>query len=143
MTTEEKIQRALEKHPDWNTRRIACSTGGTYAEVEAARGGGRDSQPDPASGTSISLSTIKDRFDVAAAIRREIARIRRGHLLPEDELCRMTAGKDRNRFRRAVDNNPDLARKHRVKLRLDETGDGKFYWGQAADVLAAIRLRDL
>lgn len=142
MTTEEKIKNALKRHPEWADRRIANSTGGGLAEIQAVRGGG--SRPEAAlAGASISLATVKDRFDVAAAIRRELIKVRRGHLLPEDELCRVTAGKDRNRFRRAVDNNPDLARRHRVKLRLDESGDGKFYWGQAADVLAAIRLRDL
>jgi hypothetical protein len=64
-------------------------------------------------------------------------------LLPQDELCRLTVGRDRNRFRRAIDNNPDLVRAHRVRLCLDDSTEGKFYWGHEADVQEAARLRDM
>jgi hypothetical protein len=86
---------------------------------------------------------VRDRLDVAAMIRRQIGAVPKGQLIPEDELCRLTAGRDRNRFRRAVENNPDLARQHRVRLRLDDSTDGKFYWGHETDIQEAVRLRDL
>jgi hypothetical protein len=76
-------------------------------------------------------------------IRRQVGQIPKGQLLPEEELCRLTAGRDRNRFRRAIENNPDEFKMHRVRLRLDESTDGKWFWGRAADVAEAIRIRDL
>lgn len=91
----------------------------------------------------VTLTAIREKLDIGEAIKREITKIPKGKLISEDEMCRRTSGKDRNRFRRAVDNNADFFRAHRVKLRLDEGGDGKFYWGQAADVAEAVALRDM
>lgn len=152
MELSEKIKACLQRHPDWETRRIAKAIGARLGEVEAARCGAGavpktgtpevfpEHTPAPA---SVSLASIRERLDIAAAITRALSSVKRGTLLPEDELCRMTAGRDRNRFRRAVDNHPDLARAHRVKLRLDDATDGKYYWGRADDVQEAIRLRDM
>ena len=88
----------------------------------------------------ITLADVRQRFDIPAAIKRELSRLDKGALLPEDELCRLTAGKDRNRFRRALDNNPQLPQSHRIKLRLDDAGEGRFYWGSAADIAEAKRI---
>jgi hypothetical protein len=64
-------------------------------------------------------------------------------LLRESDLCQMTAGSDRNRFRRAVENNADRFREFRVKLRIDDSGDGTYYWGRREDVAEAVRMRDM
>ncbi|MCK9602686.1 MAG: hypothetical protein M0R06_26800 [Sphaerochaeta sp.] len=39
MTLEEKIRGCIERHPDWDTKRISNSTGGSKADVEAVRRG--------------------------------------------------------------------------------------------------------
>ena len=39
MTLEEKIRGCIERHPDWDTKRISNATGGMKAEVEAVRRG--------------------------------------------------------------------------------------------------------
>ena len=170
MDLAEKIKRCLERHPDWPNSRIAKSTGARHDAIEAVRRGeqpppgepvvplqispenaaeirgrvkawrGQHQQAPPA---SVSLAAVRERFDIAASIRRTIAGIQRGTLLPEDELCRLTAGRDRSRFRRAIENNPDLARAHRVRLRLDDSTDGKFFWGHEIDIAEAVRLRDM
>jgi hypothetical protein len=85
-------------------------------------------------------AAVRERFDIAAAIKRELARLGRGKILPEEDLCRLTAGKDRNRFRRALDNNPELAKAHRIKMRLDDGGEGKFFWGGVSEIAEARRL---
>jgi hypothetical protein len=151
MELSDKIKRCLDKHPEWTNKQVAKSTGARYGEIEAVRRG----EPVPKTGTpeafpepapaaaGVSLSSIRERLDIAAAITRALSNVKRGTLLPEEELCRMTAGRDRNRFRRAVDNHPDLARTHRVKLRLDDSSEGKYYWGRADDVAEALRLRDM
>ena len=152
MDLAEKIKRCLERHPDWSNPRIAKSTGARHDAIEAVR---RGEQPPPVPASvplppntstppaSVSLAAVRERFDIAGAISRTIKEIRRGTLLPEDELCRLTAGRDRSRFRRAVENNPELSRAHRVRLRLDDSSEGKFYWGHAEDIAEAIRLRDM
>lgn len=152
MDLAEKIKRCLVRHPDWPNSRIAKSTGARHDAIEAVR---RGEQPPPVPVSaplppntstppaSVSLAAVRERFDVAAAIRRTIADVKRGTLMPEDELCRLTAGRDRSRFRRAIENNPDLARAHRVRLRLDDSTDGKFFWGHETDIAEAVRLRDM
>lgn len=151
MELSERIRRCLDKHPGWTNKQISKSTGARYGEIEAVRRG--ESVPKPGTpeafpertpaAAGISLASVKERFDIAGAISRALSAVKRGTLLPEDELCRMTAGRDRNRFRRAVENNPDLARKHRVRLRLDDSSEGKFYWGHESDIAEAVRLRDM
>ena len=140
MPIEEKIKRCLERHPEWTSKRISNSTGGIVSLVESIRGGGPIEEK-PRAETSgaglVTLADVRQRFDIPAAIKRELGRLGKGQLMPEDELCRLTAGRDRNRFRRAVDNNPALPQTHRVKLRLDDSGDGKFFWGNAADISEA------
>jgi hypothetical protein len=149
----ERINACLRRHPDWTDKRIRNALNIQIAEIRTIRAGApavapgpeaAEDAPRPALGlAAVSMAEIRGKLDIAAAIRRELAKIRRGQLLPEDELCRLTSGRDRNRFRRAVENNPDLARTHRVKLRLDDSGDGKYYWGSEEDVAEATRLRDL
>lgn len=154
MDIPERIKRCIDRHPDWDDKRIAKTSGARYADVEAVRRG----EPVPNKGTPeavsfveltppppsvVTLAAIREKLDVAAMIRRELGKVGRGQLLPEDELCRLTAGRDRNRFRRAVENNPEEFRAHRIRLRLDESTDGKWYWGRKDDVAEALRIRDL
>lgn len=156
LDVNEKIRRCIAKHPDWTWKRIACATGGRKASVEAILRGepvpcvtpapviSKDAAPATPPGMAcISLAAVREKLDVAAMIRREVSKIPGGQLIPEDEMCRLTAGRDRNRFRRAVENNADVFRPHRVRLRLDESTDGKWYWGRRDDIAEAMRIRDL
>jgi hypothetical protein len=91
---------------------------------------------------TITLAAVRARYDIAAAIREELSRLKPGTLVLEREFCVRTAGKDAARFRRTVENCPEF-RANRVKLRLGEdTGEGAWYWGHQQAVTEAIRLRD-
>ena len=90
----------------------------------------------------ISLEKIISRYDIKAAILRELEKIEKGTLVSEQELCQRAAGIDKNRFRRTVENNEELFKTRRVKLRIDE-GEAKIFWGSAADIAEATRMRDL
>ena len=94
----------------------------------------------PASGL-INLSQVIERYDIASAIRREIAALPKGRLILETELCQKTAGTDRNRFRRTLDNNADGFKAFRILLKLDE-GEKKWYWGSISDISEALKIRD-
>jgi hypothetical protein len=94
----------------------------------------------PASGF-INLSQVIEKYDVASAIRRELAALPKGRLILEAELCQKTSGTDRNRFRRTLDNNADGFRAFRILLKLDE-GEKKWYWGSISDVEQALKIRD-
>jgi hypothetical protein len=89
----------------------------------------------------ITLEKIKNRFDIAAAIIRELEKVEKGTLILETELCQRAAGYDKQRFRRTIENNEELFRPHRVRLKLDE-GDAKWYWGSKEDIAEAIKERD-
>lgn len=153
MNLNERIFACLQRHPDWDTARVAKSCAARHGDVDAVRRGEQVSDPgtaeqfptrQPATAPAgISLAAVREKLDVAAMIRREVSKIPGGQLIPEDEMCRLTAGRDRNRFRRAVENNADVFRPHRVRLRLDDSSDGKWYWGRAADITEAARIRDL
>ena len=147
----DKIKRALDRHPDWTDNRIQKSAGGSQAMVRAVRAGEQlpptvaDARPvlpalKPIGGNGgglISLSRIAEKFDIRTAILREIAALPEGEFIPEANLCERTAGKDRNRFRRTVENCGDEFRPLRVKARLDDDSEGKWLWGKARDVEAA------
>lgn len=91
----------------------------------------------------VTLAKVKEKFDVLTAIKREVGKIGKGQLIPEALMCERTSGRDRNRFRRTVENNADELTPFRVKLRLDDSSEGKWYWGRAEDVAEAVRIRDL
>jgi hypothetical protein len=100
--------------------------------------------PEPSGNSGyVSLESICKKFDVKGAILREVGKIPKGKLIAEAEFCMRTAGKDRNRFRRACDNNAEEFRPYRIKLIIDDSGDGRFFWGRAEDVAEALRMRDL
>lgn len=91
----------------------------------------------------VSLESICKKFDVKAAILREIGKVPKGKLIAEAEFCMRTAGKDRNRFRRCIDNNADEFRAYRIKLTIDDANDGRYFWGRPEDIAEALRMRDL
>lgn len=149
-SVQERIAAALERHPDWGDARIMNSLAVPIAAVRAVRAGeplgsAVSAAPAPSSDPIglVSLDKIIQKYDIKAAIERELSSLPKGKLLEEGELCRRVAGTDRQRFRRTVENNPDAVRLHRIKLRLDEASEGKFFWGSAADIAEALRIKDL
>jgi len=145
----DRLKACIEKHADWTDERIAAAiVGSTRAMVRAIRAG--EPLPERAAIAEVRLDTgtisfakVRERYDIAAAIRVELAKLKPGALIPERELCQRAAGKDNNRFRRAVENNADEFRKNRIKLALkDDPPDGRFYWGRREDIQEATRLRD-
>jgi hypothetical protein len=144
---EERLRACLAKHPDWEDKRItAAIRGATYAIVAAVRAGAPVApiieEAKKAEAGTISLDAVRARYDVAAAIREELARLKPGVLVLEREFSIRAAGKDASRFRRTVENCPEF-RANRVKLRLDQdAGEGAWYWGQQQTVTEAVKLRD-
>jgi hypothetical protein len=143
MTIEQRIKACLGKHPEWEDGRVCNSIRGTKIEmVRAVREGRPLAETVPDTGT-IDFAKVRERYDIAAAIRAELAKLKPGTIIPERELCQRAAAKDNARFRRAVGNNADEFRKNRIKLALkDDPPEGRFYWGSAKDVQEATRLRD-
>jgi len=149
MTREERIRAALARHPDWDDSRIANSMARYHVPVREIRLI-RQGQPLPSpipeakpEGGLVSLQKIIEKYDIRSAIFRELAALPKGQLIAEAELCQRATGQDRNRFRRTVENNADEFRPYRIKLRLDESSEGKFYWGHPEDIAEAQRIRDL
>jgi hypothetical protein len=147
----ERIKACLEKHPDWPDERIAAAIVGSRREmVRAIRAG----EPLPETVTAIveeakkaetgtiSLAQVRARYDIAAAIREELAKLKPGALILERELSQRAAGKDAARFRRTVENVEEF-RANRVKLRLDQdASEGAWYWGNQSTIAEAVKLRD-
>ena len=152
ISIEEKIRRCIERNSTWDDKRIANSVGCRRPLIQAFREGRSLSIPDPAAITLnsappvesglISLDKVLQRYDIRAAILRELAHIPKGKLISEVELCQRAAGTDRNRFRRTVENNEAEFRPFRILLKLDES-DKKWYWASPETVEAAQRMRDL
>jgi hypothetical protein len=151
---EERIKACVERHPDWGAARISNSIAGSKIPQVRAIMGGPPSAPEtpapppppakPAAPSGfVTLDKIRDRYDIKAAILRELARIPRGKLIGENDLAAKAAGNDRNRFRRTVENNADTFEPHRIKLRLDDSADGKYFWGGREDIATAKSMRDL
>ena len=142
MTTHERIVAALARHPDWPISRLAMSSNAKVEEVRAVKAG-VPMTPKPENSSLVSLDKIIAHYDIKSAIIREVAALPKGQLIVEGELCLKAAGADRNRFRRCVENNAEEFKVLRVKLKLDDSSEGKFYWGHAADIAEAQRIRDL
>jgi hypothetical protein len=144
---EERLRTCIAKHPDWTDERIAASIVGSTRTMVRAMLAGEPIAPiieeaKKAEAGTISLDAVRARYDVAAAIREELARLKPGVLVLEREFSIRAAGKDASRFRRTVENCPEF-RANRVKLRLDQdAGEGAWYWGQQQTVTEAVKLRD-
>ena len=144
MPLEEKIRRCIERHPDWTDGRIAVNVTCKVADVKAVKMGVSLPKPATQEGVGfISLKKVAERYDIRTAILREVATLSRGHLILEADLCKAAAGTDRNRFRRTVENNADEFRALRIKLKLEDSSEGKWYWGHPDDIAEAKRIRDL
>jgi len=148
---EDRLRTCIANHPEWTVERIAASiVGSTRAMVRAMIAG----EPLPETVTAIveeakkaevgtiSLAQVRARYDIAAAIREELARLKPGALVLEREFCLRVAGKDASRFRRTVENVEEF-RANRVKLRLDQdAAEGAWYWGNQSTIAEAVKLRD-
>ena len=151
---EEKIRHCIERHPDWDNVRMANSIGTRTRNIVAFREGKPLTVPvyipiaSTANPTSIvesgliSIDKVLQRYDIRAAIFRELALIPKGKLLSEVELCQRAAGTDKYRFRRAIENNEAELRPFRIRLKLDE-GEAKWFWADRETIEAAQRIRDL
>jgi hypothetical protein len=149
---EARIQAALLRNPARDDKHVAKAINVPVAAVRVIRAGGHleeermtPAEVDPGIpiGGFVSLDKVRARYDISAAIERELAALPRGRLVLEADLCQRAAGTDRNRFRRTVENNEARFGANRIKLRLDDSSDGRWYWGHADDVAEAARIRDL
>jgi hypothetical protein len=138
MTVEERIKACIAAHPDWPNYRVGKSIRGVgVAVIAQVRAGESIQEPAPIQANIISLDKLKAKYDTAAAIQRELAKVPPKNFIYEDELRELAAGRDRNRFRRTVENNPELFSAHRLKVRLsDSDSEPKWIWGSEADILA-------
>jgi len=154
ISLEEKIRGCIERHPDWDNVRMAKSIGTRIGNIVAFREGkpltvrvdipiASTANPTPVVESGlISIDKVLQRYDVRAAIFRELALIPKGKLLSEVELCQRAAGTDKNRFRRTVENNETEFRSLRIRLKLDE-GEPKWFWADKETIESAQRIRDL
>jgi hypothetical protein len=110
--------------------------------IRSAQGGTPPMVEKPKDVGIISLDKVIAHYDIKSAILRELAKVAKGKLISEAELCQRAAASDRNRFRRCVENNTELFQAMRIKLRLDE-GEPKWWWGHAEDVAEAQKIRDI
>lgn len=144
MTLEEKITGCLKRHPTWPDWQVARSVTCRVADVKAVRlSSSLPTQSEPKKTGLVSIKRVIEKYDIRGAILRELTKLERGQLIQENDLREATAGSDRSRFRRTVENNADEFRPLRIKLKLDDSGDGKWYWGHPEDVAEAQRIRDL
>jgi hypothetical protein len=145
---QDRIKCCIARHPAWPAERVNNSIAGSnITMVRAIMAGGTvpvesTTVPKSESSAYVSLDKIRARYDIAAAIDRELLKLPRGKLISEAEFCQRVAGYDKNRFRRSVENNDAKYSRHRVKLRLDE-GDPKWFWGHQDDIAEAQGIRDL
>jgi hypothetical protein len=152
----DRLKRCLAAHPDWAVERIAASiVGSTRAMVRAMQAGesiapiieeAKKAEAVPPSvalcAGVISLDAIRSRYDISAAIRRELAKLKPGALITENEMRQRAAGKDASRFRRTWENNEEF-RANRIKLKLNpDDGEGTWYWADGPTVALALKLRD-
>ena len=149
MDAIDRVKACLLRHPDWDAARIQRSCSGSTRNMVANLKSTMvvpEGQSVPSvvalKPSLLSLDKVKDRYDVVGAIQREVLNIPRGKLLLDEDMCRLTAGKDRNRFRKAVENNQEIFKPYRIKINLEHGGEGKFYWGHKDDVAEVVRLKD-
>jgi hypothetical protein len=151
---EEKIRHCIERHPDWDNVRMANSVGTRTRNIVAFREGkpltvpvdipiASTANPTPiAESGLIPLDKVLQRYDIRAAILRELALIPKGKFISETELCQRAAGTDKNRFRRAVDNNEVEFKPLRIKIRPKDLSEDRWYWGHPDDIAKVLEMRD-
>jgi len=142
-TKEERVERCIKRHPDWTAPRIANSIGCSILLVRARMIGEALPKGTEKKTGLISLTKVMERYDIKAAILKALATIPREQLVVEADLCQRAAGTDRNRFRRTVENNNEVFKVLRIKLKLENGGEGKWYWGHPDDIAEAHRIREI
>lgn len=142
-SVEEKVRRCIARHPDWNCKRVMHSTSARKAIIEKVKAelSGTLKTPEAKDSGVISLEKVRARYDTVSAIERELALLEKGKFMAETELAQRACGSDRSRFRRAVENNEDLFKTRRAKLKLDDSG-AKWWWAHQEDIAVAISWRD-
>lgn len=137
---EERVRLCIERHPGWDTGRITDAIHGATAQMVKEAKAKMEGQPAPtvparAASPLVSLESLKAKFDTVGAIRRELAKLPRGKLIPEQDLRVLISGSDSARFRRAVESNETEFEPYRIKVRLPGQGsEGKWHWGHPDDV---------
>lgn len=137
-----RLKACIAKHPDWDDTQVLRSIRGSRKPMISALRAGQApilSEPTPKM-VLLSLAKVKFRYDVLAAIQREMLNIPRGKFILEDDLRQLAAGKDRNKFRKVVENNIDLFRPLRVKITMDDVE--RWYWGHRDDVAEVVSLKE-
>jgi hypothetical protein len=154
ISLEDKIKNSIDRHPDWDDAHRAKSIGTRIAIIVAFREGKPLSEvpalpspippnpPPTVESGLISLDKIIQRYDIRAAIFRELALIPKGKVIPETELCQRAAGTDKNRFRRAVENNEAEFKPLRIKVRPKDSSEDRWYWGHPDDIATVLKIRD-
>lgn len=145
---EDRIKACIARHPEWPAEHINNSISGSNISMVRAIMAGA-AVPDlsttvlkPESSAYVSLDKIRARYDVAAAIDRELLKIPRGKVLLESDFCQRVAGHDKYRFNRCVENSGTKYSGNRIKIKLADEGEPKYYWGHADDVAEIQRMRD-
>lgn len=86
LTTTDRIERCIARHPEWDNARVCKSIpGGRLAEVVAVREGRKGPPPPPKPKT---VETLLASFDLAGEIRRQAASIPRREYREDEELRR-------------------------------------------------------
>jgi hypothetical protein len=146
-TDSDRILACLIRHPGWSSCRVAKSLGVLTGTVDVVKA----SSPQPPTeappeqnnfASMVSIDKIVTRYDIKSAILRELSKIPMGTLVEESEFCKRTAGSDRNRFRRTVENNPELFKRNRVKVRLKDGEEGRWWWGRDTDIDKVIAIME-
>jgi hypothetical protein len=146
--TEEMIEKLhYLKNQRWKTKDIAAGMGLTMTTVNKAWGrygpageghppdGSQESPPGPA--RSITLGQIIDKYDTRKAIFRELGKIPKGEFMEQADLCRSASGADRLRFNRCLEIHAAEFAPYRIKIRIGESADGRWYWASPEDIAKA------
>lgn len=149
---EDRIKCCIARHPEWPAERINNSIAGSnIAMVRAIMAGTAvpiegTTVPKPESAPEISgyvsLDLICEKLDVKSAILREIGKIPKHKVIPEAEMVSRTAGTDRNRFRRIIENNAEEFRPYRTMVKTRESPNGIWFWASAEAITRINKLRD-
>ena len=86
---------------------------------------------------TVTFSVIAEKYDTRQAILREIAKIPKGEFMEQAELCRLASGPDRSRFVRCVEAHAGEFMLYRIKIKLGEAAEGRWYWAAREDIAKA------
>lgn len=151
---EDRVKACMEKHPDWPAERVNNSIAGSkIIMIRTIMAGGAvpvesttvlkpESLVKPELSAYVSLDLICEKLDVKSAIFREIGKIPKNKVIPEAEMISRTAGTDRNRFRRIIENNAEEFRPYRTMVKTKEFPNGSWFWASAEAIARINKLRD-